>query len=173
MKFILISITFLMIGYANAKMKDTYEGCDIKYTKISLKFKNDFRIVSKTCDEENPIVINYLEGSDQKIFINKYDINIGKWLPKLEAVSVYKKDNQRPLLITLHTQVWDSPIVNGILYNVNLYEIYLTGKRVRLVDVSNILGNSQSGLEGVSDDYMHFKFKDIASIKKWLDKNYK
>lgn len=77
------------------------------------------------------------------------------------------------MLITLHTQVWDSPTVNGILYNVNLYEIYLTGKRVRLVDVSNILGNSQSGLEGVSDDYMHFKFKDIASIKKWLDKNYK
>ncbi|MBJ8417072.1 hypothetical protein [Acinetobacter courvalinii] len=173
MKFILISITFLMIGCANAKVKDTYEGCDVKYTKISLKVKDDFRIVSESCNEENPIVINYLEGSDQKIFINKYDINIGKWLPKLEAVSVYKKDNQRPLLITLHTQVWDSPTVNGILYNVNLYEIYLTGKRVRLVDVSNILGNSQSGLEGVSDDYMHFKFKDIASIKKWLDKNYK
>jgi hypothetical protein len=32
---------------------------------------------------------------------------------------------------------------------------------------------SHSGLEGVSDDYMHFKFKDIASIKKWLDKNHK
>lgn len=93
MKFILISIAFLMIGCANAKMKDTYEGCDVKYTKISLKVKDDFRIVSESCNEENPIVINYLEGSDQKIFINKYDINIGKWLPKLEAVSVYKKDN--------------------------------------------------------------------------------
>ncbi|WP_265092424.1 hypothetical protein [Acinetobacter courvalinii] len=39
--------------------------------------------------------------------------------------------------------------------------------------ITDILGDNSSGLEGVSDDYMHFKFKDIASIKKWLDKNYK
>lgn len=173
MKFILIAIAFLVIGCTNAKSNNAYESCNMKFTKISLKFKNDFRIVSKTCDEENPYVINFLEGEGRKIFINKYDINIGKWLPKLAAVSVYKKNNQRPLLITLHTQDWDSPTVNGILYNVNLYKVYLSDEGVKLVDVSNILGNSQSGLEGVSDDYMHFKFKDIASIKKWLDRNYK
>lgn len=91
MKFILIVIVFLIIGCTNAKSNNAYESCDIKFTKISIKFKNDFRIVSKTCDEKNPYVINYLEGENRKIFINKYDINIGKWLPKLAAVSVYKK----------------------------------------------------------------------------------
>lgn len=173
MKFILISIAFLMIGCANAKMKDTYEGCDVKYTKISLKVKDDFRIVSKSCNEENPIVTNYLEGSDQKIFINKYSTDGGKWPQKLEAVSIYKQKNKAPILITLHTQRWDTPTISGVTYSVNLYQIINNNEGVKLIDISKNLGDDQSGLDGVLDDYMHFKFKDIASIKRWLDKNYK
>ena len=39
--------------------------------------------------------------------------------------------------------------------------------------ITDILGDNSSGLDGVSDGYMSFKLKNIASIKKWLDKNYK
>ncbi|WP_436870580.1 hypothetical protein [Acinetobacter courvalinii] len=172
MKFILIAIAFLVIGCTNAKSNNTYESCDIKFTKISLKFKNDFRIVSKSCNEENPIVTNYLEGSDQKIFINKYSADGGKWLQQLEAVSIYKQKNKAPILITLHTQRWDTPTISGVTYSVNLYQIINNNEGVKLIDISKNLGDDQSGLDGVSDDYMHFKFKDIATIKKWLDKNH-
>ena len=95
----------------------------------------------------------------------------GKWPQKLEAVSIYK--NKVPVLITLHTQYWDTPTVNGITYSVNLYKILNSSDGVRLIDISKILGQDQSGLDGVSDNYMHFKFKNISSIKKWLDINYK
>ena len=65
------------------------------------------------------------------------------------------------------------PQPSGKLYTVDLYEIKKERNHVVLNSITNILGRDNSGLEGVSDDYMHIKFKDIASIKKWLDKNHK
>jgi hypothetical protein len=171
--FIFFFIFFIQTTCAETKNDNTYESCDIKFMKISLKFKNDFRIVSKTCDEENPYVINFLEGEGRKIFINKYSTDGGKWPQKLEAVSIYKQKNKAPILITLHTQRWDTPTISGVTYSVNLYQIINNNEGVKLIDISKNLGDDQSGLDGVSDDYMHFKFKDVATIKKWLDKNYK
>ena len=61
----------------------------------------------------------------------------------------------------------------GTLYTVNLYEIHKNNNKISVKSITDILGDNSSGLDGVSDDYMKFSLKNIASIKKWLDKNYK
>ena len=167
-------VMIFFVGFINAAYaKNTVQSCGEVVTKLTVSKKNDFNLISKSCDyEENPFIMNFLINGEQKIFINKYSVDGGKWPQKLEAVSVYKQKNKPPVLITLHTQRWDTPTINGLTYSVNLYKITNNKDGVELLDISTILGNDQSGLEGVSDDYMHFKFKDIASIKKWLDKNY-
>lgn len=166
-------ITFLFIFLINVTYaKDASLSCKEDTTQLTVYNRHDFKFISKSCNfEENPFVENFLISGKKKIFINKYSMDGGKWPQKLEAVSIYK--NKVPVLITLHTQYWDTPTVNGITYSVNLYKILNSSDGVRLIDISKILGQDQSGLDGVSDNYMYFKFKNISSIKKWLDINYK
>jgi hypothetical protein len=64
------------------------------------------------------------------------------------------------------------PQPSGQLYSIELYKIWNIDKNIKIEPITEILQEYSTGLEGVSDDYMHFKYKDIASIKKWLDKNY-
>lgn len=148
--------------------------CEItSSTKLTVYKKADSTILSEECLNDNPYISSYLIHNKQKIFINKYSLDAGKWMPKLAAVSIYNKTGKSPLLITIHTQDWDTPTISGVSYNIDLYElIYINGK-IKLIDVSPILGENKSGLDGESDQKMIFKLKDIASIKKWLDKNYK
>ena len=84
-----------------------------------------------------------------------------------------QKTNKNPILITLHTQYWDTPTINGTTYSIDLYQITNKNGKIQVTDISKILGDKQSGLDGVSDDYILFDLKNIALIKKWLDKNYK
>ncbi|WP_241527911.1 hypothetical protein [Acinetobacter proteolyticus] len=165
-------IFFVGTSYAEKK-NDNLCNLNQKY-KLSIFGKNDFILISKFCDyNDKHFLVNFLIKGKQKIFINKYSVNGGKWPQKLEAVSIYKQKNKAPILITLHTQRWDTPTIGGVTYSINLYQIINNNEGVKLIDISKNLGNDQSGLDGISDEYMHFKFKDIASIKKWLDKNYK
>ncbi|MFC6053179.1 hypothetical protein ACFPT0_10070, partial [Acinetobacter portensis] len=131
-------------------------------------------IISKICNSnDNPYIENSLQGLNKNVYLNKYSIDGGKWYQKLAAVSVYKKTNKNPILITLHTQYWDTPTINGTTYSIDLYQITNKNGKIQVTDISKILGDKQSGLDGVSDDYILFDLKNIALIKKWLDKNYK
>ncbi|EPF70954.1 hypothetical protein [Acinetobacter rudis] len=164
-------LLFLSIGTIASYAEELV--CDVNSTQLSIYKKADFRVVSAVCHNDNPYILNYLVNDKQKIFINKYSLDVGKWIPKLEAVSVYKKLGKSPLLITIHTQYWDTPTISGISYDINLYEILNKDGEIKLIDITEKLGGNQSGLDGESDQKMTFKLKDIASIKKWLDKNYK
>ncbi|ENW94197.1 hypothetical protein [Acinetobacter dispersus] len=168
-------ITMFFVCFVNAAYaKNSIQSCEEAVTKLTVNKKHDFNLMSKSCDfEENPFIENFLINGKQKRFVNKYSMDGGKWPQKLEAVSIYKQKNKVPVLITLHTQRWDTPTINGVTYSINLYKIINNNEGVNLIDISKILGEDKSGLDGVSDDYMHFKFKDINSIKEWLDKNYK
>ncbi|MEQ1189160.1 MULTISPECIES: hypothetical protein [Acinetobacter] len=161
-------------GYAGSSV-DTEKFCKTQITKLTVYIKNDFELISKSCDSEsNPFIENTLVSKNQKMFLNKYSMDGGDNPQKLAAVSVYKKKNSEPILITLHTQKWCCyPSPQGTVYSVDLYKIKKINNNIKIDSITNILGENSSGLDGVSDEYLSFKFKDIASIKKWLEKNYK
>ncbi|MEB5477121.1 hypothetical protein [Acinetobacter pollinis] len=169
-------ITFLILLFIGESLyaKKTNEeiSCDTHTTILTVYKKSDFKVVSRTCQDDNPYISNYLVNNRNSTLINKYSLDIGKWIPKLAAVSIYNNSSS-PVLITIHTQYWDTPTISGTSYDINLYKIININGKVQLIDISKILGEDQSGLDGTSDEVMHFKLKDISSIKKWLDKNYK
>ena len=142
-------------------------------TKLTVYKKADSTIISEECLNDNPYISSYLLHNKQKIFINKYSLDAGKWMPKLAAVSIYNKTGKSPLLITIHTQDWDTPTISGVSYSIDLYEVVYKNGEIKLIDISKILGENRSGLDGESDQKMVFKLKNITSIKKWLNKNYK
>lgn len=173
MKKLKLIVTLLVFIFGSSVYAEKLK-CEItNSTKLSVYEKADFNILSEECPNDNPYISNYLLHNKQRIFINKYSIDAGKWMPKLAAVSIYKKTGKLPLLITIHTQDWDTPTISGVSYNIDLYELIEKNGKIKLVDISKILGENKSGLDGESDQKMTFKLKDIASIKKWLDKNYR
>jgi hypothetical protein len=111
---------------------------------------------------------------DIKKSVSKVNSRIGNGEGvKLIAVRVYKKINRPPILIEPYSEKYCCyPQPTGTLYTINLYEIYKNNK-ISVKSITDILGSNSSGLDGVSDEYMKFNLKNIASIKKWLDKNYK
>jgi len=148
--------------------------CEItNQTKLTVYKKADSTIIIEECSNDNPYISNYLFHNKKFFFINKYSLDAGKWMPKLAAVSIYNKTEKFPLLITIHTQDWDTPTISGVSYSIDLYEVVYKNGEIKLIDISKILGENRSGLDGESDQKMVFKLKNIASIKKWLDKNYK
>ncbi|MEB5477120.1 hypothetical protein I2F25_08720 [Acinetobacter pollinis] len=149
------------------------ESCKTTITKLTIYTKNDFNLVSKSCDsEEDPSIENFITSKNNKQFLNKYSMDGGSWPQELAAVSIYKA--KKPVLITLHTQKWCCyPSPEGIVYSIDLYNIIKLNNGFKIMPVTQILGDNSSGLDGTSDEVMHFKLKDISSIKKWLDKNYK
>lgn len=165
-------------------MKTTYAEttlenfCKVDQTyKLSVFGDNDAEFISKNCDlsPDNQYIESFLILKNKKIYINKINGRVGNGGgAELIAVSLYKKNSKKPVLITLYSETYCCyPQPSGKLYTVDLNEIKRENNSINLKSITDILGDNNSGLEGVSDDYMHFKFKDISSIKKWLDKNYK
>ena len=67
-----------------------------------------------------------------------------------------------------------TPQIEGYSYQVNIYEIKKQRERVILTDITKkLFKDNVSGFEGNTDVKTYYKYKNISSIKKWLDKNYK
>ena len=89
--------TCLIVLFFVCFINTTYalSSCEENVTRLTVNKKNDFRLISKSCDfEDNPFIENFLSDGKQKILINKYSMDGGKWPQKLEAVSIYKKKNK-------------------------------------------------------------------------------
>ncbi|MFV5368336.1 hypothetical protein VXO74_06395 [Acinetobacter junii] len=172
-------VFFLLLTIQPTYAEITSENfCKVDQTyKLSIFSKSDAKFISKNCElsPENQYIESFLIIKNEKNYINKIEGRVGNGGGvELIAVSLYKKNSKPPVLITLYSETYCCyPQPSGKLYTVDLYEIKKESNHVVLNSITNILGRDNSGLEGVSDDYMHFKFKDIASIKKWLDRNHK
>ncbi|MFI8146795.1 hypothetical protein [Acinetobacter sp. ABJ_C5_2] len=148
-----------------------------KVTPLSIFNKHDYEIHSYICDsEDGKYIKNYLSLSNKTnfIFLNKIENDGSRDNPKQLAVSIYHpRGNKKPLLITLHGQ-YDCcyPHPEGTTYYIDIFKINENGK---VYNISNILGRNVSGYDGQNDikEKSFFNLKDIASIKKWLEKNYK
>ena len=169
-----ILILFVQVSYAN---KNDSESCQKNQVKLSVFAKNDSDFISKNCEisPDNQFVESYLIRYDTKKNLSKINGRSGNGAGvKLIAVSVYKKINKPPVLIELYSEKYCCyPEPSGNLYTINLYELHNKKNGIGVNSITDILGDNSSGLDGVSDGYMSFKLKNIASIKKWLDKNYK
>ena len=57
------------------------------------------------------------------------------------------------------------------MYQVNFYKISAKGN-IFLKNITNLFSENAEVFDGKSEGDVHYAYKDIASIKKWLDKNY-
>lgn len=139
--------------------------------------KKDVRFTSEVCisDSEEQYVKSYYALKGSKKLISRVDGGIdGGQGVKLIAVSLYKRKVKNPILISIYSEKYCCyPKPTGDFYTVELHEFVKIKNSIELKSITHILGDDTSGLNGVFDDYLTFKFKDISSVKKWLDKNYK
>jgi hypothetical protein len=147
-----------------------------KVTSLSIYNKHDYEIHTYICDsEDGKYIKNYLSSSNKNnlILLNTIENDGSRDNPEQLAVSIYHPGgNRKPLLITLHGQ-YDCcyPHPEGTTYYIDIFKVSKNGN---INKISNILGKNVSGYDGQNDikEKYFFNFKDIASIKKWLDKHY-
>ncbi|SPL71878.1 hypothetical protein [Acinetobacter stercoris] len=170
-----LSICLLNILLSQSSFAE--DKCENKETtNLSIFKKNDYKFHTEICYLENGAYLNnYLINSDQKLFIQKSEDFAAKEIPEVKAVSIYRsKSSKTPILITINSAYYCcTPQMEGNNYNVNLYEIKKINHKLTLKDITKILGEDSEGFEGLAEGRIHYKFKDILSIKKWLDINYK
>ncbi|NNP70469.1 hypothetical protein [Acinetobacter sp. Ac_5812] len=174
MKKYLLHFFFIVLPlfcYQNALAKDQCHMQEV--IDLSVFKKNDYKLFNYTCSsEQGETLKNYIGNSKNKVLVNEYFDSAARENPKLLAVSVHRpKMEKLPLIITLHTSYYCcTPQIEGNSYEVNLYQI---DKNMKLTELTSLLGDDSEGFEGQVEGRVYYKFKDIASIKKWLDKNYK
>lgn len=62
------SFFIVSTGYADS-LVDTEKFCKTQITKLTVYTKNDFELISKSCDSEsNPFIENTLVSKNQKFF---------------------------------------------------------------------------------------------------------
>lgn len=143
---------------------------------LNIFSKNDYRFESFSCDaEQGTFLKNYLINTKKRIFLNEFYEFSAKEEPKVVAVSIYKSKRNNPLLISISTAFFCcTPQIEGYSYEVKIYEIKKQNDGMILKDITQkLLKDDDSGFEGKTDERIYYKYKNIASIKKWLDKNYK
>lgn len=164
-------ILIFLFCYKNAWAK---EQCHVhEEIALSVFKKNDYKLFNYMClSEQGETLKNYIGNSKRKVFVNEYFDFAAKENPKLLAVSVYQpKIKKNSLLITLHASYYCcTPQMEGSSYEVNLYQL---DKNMKLTELTGLLGEDSEGFEGLIEGRVYYKFKDIVSIKKWLDKNYR
>lgn len=160
-------------SYAQDKCKQS------ELVSLSIFSKNDYNFQSLSCDAEQGVFLkNYLVNSNKNLLINEFAEFAANEKPKIVAVSIYKPKNKiskNPLLISIASAYFCcTPQIEGYSYQVNIYEVKKQGNNVVLKDISKkLLKEDASGFDGQTDGETYYKYKDITSIKKWLDKNYK
>jgi len=149
--------------------------CDIdQQVKLNIFKKNDYKFYNYTCKSDKGIYLkSYIGNSKKTKFLNEYYDFAAKEDPQLLAVSIYKsKKNKQPLLITLNSAYYCcSPQMEGFVYKVNFYQID-SNNQVLLENITHIFDEKSEGFEGMAEGRVYYNYKNIASIKKWLDKNY-
>lgn len=170
---------FFIIFYTNSiyASESSSESCQSSKVNLDIFSKNDFSLNSQSCmNDDRSYVVNTLKSNGKEFFVNKKEDEFGYNPPILEAVSIFKKNDLPPLLITLHSEyVCCYPRPEGKSYYVDLYQVIRSNNKFELKPYTSILGDNHYGFDGKNDirQKVKFKYKNISLIKKWLDKNYK
>lgn len=177
MKFFLVCLIFLSSCHVFANETSSDAFCESKTTALTIFSKNDFTLNSQLCkNNDRSYNVHYLQNKTQNIFVKKQYEEMGYDAPNLKAVSIFNKDHLPPLLILLHSErICCYPSPEGETYAIDLYKTIKSKNTIQLQPYTTLLAKNSYGFEGQNNvrEKVHFKFKDIASIKKWLEKNYK
>ncbi|MCH7313885.1 hypothetical protein [Acinetobacter sp. ANC 3882] len=169
---IMLFIVSSLVYSPNVLAKDQ---CHIQEViDLSILKKNDYKFYNYTCESDSGLYLkSYIGSPKNKVFVGEYSDFAAKESPELLAVSVYKaKTKKPPLLITLNSASYCcTPQMEGRMYQVNLYQMRLPNSMI-LKNITNILGANAEGFDGKVEGRVHYNYKTIAEIKKWLDKNY-
>lgn len=170
-----ISVLLIVFSIIYSSNLIAGDKCDKKETiNLSVFKKNDYKFYNYTCKSDKGIYLkSYIGNSKKTKFLNEYYDFAAKEDPQLLAVSIYKsKKNKQPLLITLNSTYYCcSPQMEGFVYKVNFYQID-SNNQVLLENITHIFDEKSEGFEGMAEGKVYYNYKNIASIKKWLDKNY-
>ncbi|MDQ8934730.1 hypothetical protein [Acinetobacter rudis] len=145
---------------------------------LSIFNENDYKFQSKSCHEKNGVILKYYlinHSNSKSDYLGEYSEFSAKEEPKIRAVSVYHSKNKKdPLLILIISSYFCcTPQLEGYAYKVGIYRFSLKNNDISIEDVtSQVFGKRASGFEGKLDRTLNFKYKNIASIKRWLDKHY-
>lgn len=172
-KILFLIFYFLLIN--NVYGKQGLNECESRTFFLNIFSKKDFLFDSKTCFGEDGYIINFLENKSTRIILNKKFNEFGYDNLILEGVSIYKKEKRPPLLITLHSEyICCYPKPEGKSYLIDIYQITKRGNGFFVKPFTESLGIERYGFDGKNNVRQRsiFKYKNIASIKRWLDKHY-
>lgn len=151
--------------------------CDIKdITKLSIYKKNDYKLYNYSCIGDEGFYSKYfLSNGMKKIFLEDFSDYASKEEPKLLAVSVYKsKNNKPPVLIMIKNSYYCcSPQLEGDLYKISLFQVNKKNDNLILNNITKTFGRNSEGFLSKKNGNNIYKYQNIASIKSWLEKNYK
>lgn len=149
--------------------------CSVKeVVNLSVFKKNDYKFYNYICESDNGLYLkSYIGSQKNKVFLGEYSDFAAKESPELLAVSIYKtKSKKPPLLITINSASYCcTPQMEGRMYQVNLYQMSAPNSMF-LKNITNIFGANAEGFDGKVEGRVHYNYKTIAEIKKWLDRNY-
>lgn len=171
----LIAIVLIFLSFAYSPNVLAKDQCHIQEViDLSILKKNDYKFYNYTCESDSGLYLkSYIGSPKNKVFVGEYSDFAAKESPELLAVSVYKaKTKKPPLLITLNSASYCcTPQMEGRMYQVNLYQMS-SSNSMALKNITNIFGADAEGFDGKVEGRVHYNYKTIAEIKKWLDKNY-
>ncbi len=154
---------------------ETTDACNSSELKLLISNGKYANFVSQKCDSTengNSVYLNnYLIINKLKLKVSTIDSEMNSD-PKLEAVSVYRREGKPSLLITIHSWYYCcSPRADGTSYKVDIYQI----NNNSITNYNDKLHFSGEGFKGIDfDGYRkNYSFDTIQKIKIWLDKKYK
>lgn len=166
---------FIVASMAYSQESLAKNQCSIKEViNLSVFKKDDYKFYNYICDSDSDLYLkSYIGSQNNKVFLGEYSDFSAKESPELLAVSIYKKKTKKPpLLITLNSASYCcTPQMEGRMYQVNLYQISAPNSMI-LKNITNIFGANAEGFDGKVEGRVHYNYKTIAEIKKWLDRNY-
>lgn len=145
-------------------------------TKLSIYKKSDYNFYNYSCVGGEGFYSKYfLSNETRKIMLDEFSDYASKEEPKLLAVSIYKsKNNNPPVLIVINNSYYCcAPQLEGIFYKINLFQVVGNSNNFILKDVTNIFGENSEGFVSKKHSNNIYKYQNISSVKRWLEKNYK
>ena len=134
------------------------------------KLDGNNSVYIKMEDDSNYPLALYLKTNGHDVKVESYESDGSE--PHVETVFFTKIKNKKNVIVLISWEQRHSPEkINGTIYQVYGYNYSLSGLSI---NSSIKKDRNLNGLDGVfNGDELHFKYKDAAKIKKYLQCNYK
>jgi len=162
MRGFILGLSFLVLSFYTVAQSDIVQG--------PFKLDDESSVyIKKDSDINYPLGL-YFESNGNHYKVDSYEVDGD--LPNVETVflvNIYKQNNV--IVLISWKQRHSAEKINGVSYQVYDYK-YSSNH----LDINTSIKNDQNlnGLDGVfNGEELHFKYKNAAEIKKYLESHYK